>query len=120
MQTIRPYSPAGREANAPSRPSRPVAERRDGEEPSYSFLGGSAGFIFYWLAFALPFVVYGANTLFFLLYTWPFFLTLMPVSVLAGIAISMLLRGHVLLTLLLSGAVVICLFWLLFSFLTGW
>ena len=33
------------------------------------FLGGVSGFVFYWLAFALPFPVYGSNTLFFLLYT---------------------------------------------------
>jgi hypothetical protein len=120
MQNVSPYSNAGRPATEPSRPLRPAADRRESEEPSYSFLGGSAGFIFYWLAFAIPFMVYGANTLFFLLYTWPFFLALMPVSVLVGIAVSMLMRGNVLLTLLISGAVVICLFWMLFSFLTGW
>ncbi|MDT3252027.1 DUF3561 family protein [Serratia sp. root2] len=90
------------------------------EEPSYSFLGGVCGFVFYWLAFAVPFLVYGSNTLFFLLYTWPFFLALMPVSVLIGITLSMLLRGRLLLTLLLTGAIVLCLFWLVFSFLTGW
>lgn len=90
------------------------------EEPSYSFLGGVCGFVFYWLAFAVPFLVYGSNTLFFLLYTWPFFLALMPVSVLIGITLSMLLRGRFLLTLLLTGALVLCLFWLVFSFLTGW
>lgn len=89
------------------------------EEPSYSFLGGVCGFVFYWLAFAVPFLVYGSNTLFFLLYTWPFFLALMPVSVLIGITLSMLLRGR-LLTLLLTGVIVLCLFWLVFSFLTGW
>ena len=89
-------------------------------EPSYSFLGGVSGFVFYWLAFALPFLVYGSNTLFFLLYTWPFFLALMPLSVLIGITLSMLLRGRLILTLLLTGAIVLCLFWLVFSFLTGW
>ncbi|MHA7845419.1 DUF3561 family protein [Serratia sp. D1N4] len=90
------------------------------EEPSYSFLGAASGFAFYWLAFAVPFLVYGSNTLFFLLYTWPFFLALMPVSVLVGIAISMLLRGKPFLTLLTTGVAVICLFWLVFSFLSGW
>lgn len=44
----------------------------------------------------------------------------MPVSVLIGITLSMLLRGRLILTLLLTGAVVLCLFWLVFSFLTGW
>ncbi|MCF1612335.1 DUF3561 family protein, partial [Serratia marcescens] len=61
-----------------------------------------------------------SNTLFFLLYTWPFFLALMPLSVLIGITLSMLLRGRLILTLLLTGAIVLCLFWLVFSFLTGW
>ncbi len=68
----------------------------------------------------MPFLVYGSNTLFFLLYTWPFFLALMPLSVLIGITLSMLLRGRLILTLLLTGAIVLCLFWLVFSFLTGW
>jgi hypothetical protein len=90
------------------------------EEPSYSFLGGTSGFVFYWLAFTVPFMVYGSNTLFFLLYTWPFFLALMPVSVLVGITFSMVLRGRLILTLLLTGVAVTCLFWLVFSFLSGW
>jgi hypothetical protein len=68
----------------------------------------------------LPFLAYGSNTLFFLLYTWPFFLALMPLSVLIGITLSMLLRGRLILTLLLTGTIVLCLFWLVFSFLTGW
>ncbi|SUI39148.1 Inner membrane protein ygbE [Serratia marcescens] len=62
--------------------------KQEREEPSYSFLGGVSGFVFYWLAFALPFLVYGSNTLFFLLYTWPFFLALMPLSVLIGITLQ--------------------------------
>jgi hypothetical protein len=94
--------------------------KQEREEPSYSFLGGVSGFVFYWLAFALPFLVYGSNTLFFLLYTWPFFLALMPLSVLIGITLSMLLRGRLILTLRLTGTIVLCLFWLVFSFLTGW
>ena len=50
----------------------------------------------------------------------PFFPALMPLSVLIGITLSMLLRGRLILTLLLTGAIVLCLFWLVFSFLTGW
>ena len=46
-----------------------IDEQREREEPSYSFLGGVTGFVFYWLAFAIPFFVYGPNTVFFLLYT---------------------------------------------------
>ncbi|HEB0978629.1 TPA: DUF3561 family protein, partial [Yersinia enterocolitica] len=56
----------------------------------------------------------------FLLYTWPFFLALMPVSVLIGITLSMLSRGNVLITVGGAGIAVVCLFWMLFSFLTGW
>ncbi|MFC0228589.1 DUF3561 family protein [Serratia aquatilis] len=97
-----------------------IDNKQEEEERSYSFLGGISGFVFYWLALSLPFMVYGSNTLFFLLYTWPFFLALMPVSVLLGVAFSMLLRGRLILTLLVTGASVICLFWLLFSFLSGW
>lgn len=97
-----------------------IDEQQEREEPSYSFLGGVTGFVFYWLAFAIPFVVYGPNTVFFLLYTWPFFLALMPVSVLIGITLSMLSRGNVLITVGGAGIAVVCLFWMLFSFLTGW
>ncbi|HDL6963506.1 TPA: DUF3561 family protein [Yersinia enterocolitica] len=97
-----------------------IDEQREREEPCYSFLGGVTGFVFYWLAFAIPFFVYGPNTVFFLLYTWPFFLALMPVSVLIGITLSMLSRGNVLITVGGAGIAVVCLFWMLFSFLTGW
>lgn len=41
-----------------------IDSNREKEEPSYSFLGGVCGFVFYWLAFAVPFLVYGSNTLF--------------------------------------------------------
>ncbi|WP_114196020.1 DUF3561 family protein [Edaphovirga cremea] len=104
----------------PLEQSRPDNPAREKEEPSYSFLGGVAGFFCYWLAFSIPFLIYGSNTLFFLLYTWPFFLALMPVSVVIGITLSMLMRGNIWLTLLTTALVVICLFWMVFSFLTGW
>lgn len=97
-----------------------IAAQQEQEEPAYFFLGGISGFVFYWLAFAVPFMVYGANTLFLLLYTWPFFLSLMPLSVLLGIVFSILLRGHVVFTLLLTGIVVLGLFWWVFSLLSGW
>src|SRR5471030_1602232 len=92
----------------------------DAEDPSYSMFGGTAGFIFYWLAFAIPFVMYGSNTLFFFLYTWPFFLALVPISVLIGIAFSMLFSGNWWQTLLASGVAVMGMFWTVFSFLSGW
>ena len=88
--------------------------------PLHTSLRALLGALVLAAALAVPFVVYGSNTLFFLLYTWPFFLALMPVSVLIGITLSMLLRGRLILTLLLTGAIVLCLFWLVFSFLTGW
>ncbi|AHG21273.1 membrane protein [Chania multitudinisentens RB-25] len=90
------------------------------EEPTYFFLGGVSGFAFYWLAFAVPFLAYGSNTLFFLLYTWPLFLALMPVSVLIGITVSMWLRSKLFLSLGITGAAVIGLFWLVFQWLSGW
>ncbi|AVF37093.1 DUF3561 family protein [Rahnella sikkimica] len=97
-----------------------VTDSSDNEEPSYSMQGGFIGFVFYWLALAIPFLVYGSNTLFFLLYTWPFFLALMPVSVLIGIALSMFFRGNWFKTSVTSGICVISMFWTVFSFLSGW
>ncbi|WP_413739244.1 DUF3561 family protein [Sodalis sp. RH21] len=93
---------------------------RGAEEPAYGFWGAMAGFIFYWLAFAVPILLYGANALFFLLYTWPFFLALIPVSVLIGLIFSVLLAGRLLLMILCIGVSVFCLFWLVFAQLTGW
>ncbi|MFS2225396.1 DUF3561 family protein [Pantoea sp. B65] len=95
-------------------------DERDQDEHSWSFPGGVIGFVSYWLALAIPFLLYGSNTLFFFLYTWPFFLALLPVSVLIGIAFSLLLRGRLVWTCIATVLAVICLFWLLFSFLTGW
>jgi hypothetical protein len=62
--------------------------------------------------------MYGPNTLFFFLYTWPFFLALLPVAIVAGIALLSLLKGKLLLsitsTLLVVGGMFSALFfWLL-------
>ncbi|PKE29317.1 hypothetical protein CWS43_18020 [Rahnella sp. AA] len=97
-----------------------ITDSLDTEEPSYSMQGGFIGFVCYWLAFAIPFLVYGSNTLFFLLYTWPFFLALMPVSVLMGIAFSMFFRGGWFKTSVAGGICIIGMFWTVFSFLSGW
>ncbi|QKJ88428.1 DUF3561 family protein [Paramixta manurensis] len=99
-----------------------LARKKDSDQDdhAWSFPGGVIGFASYWLALAIPFLLYGSNTLFFFLYTWPFFLALLPVSVLIGITFSLLLRGHLVWTTVTTLLVVICLFWLLFSFLTGW
>lgn len=95
-------------------------DEREREEPSWSFPGGVVGFVSWWVALAIPFLLYGSNTLFFFLYTWPFFLALLPVSVLVGTATSVLLRGQLLWTMLITALLVICLFWLLFTLLSGW
>lgn len=98
----------------------PVTDSSDNEDPSYSMQGVFIGFVFYWLAFAIPFLLYGSNTLFFLLYTWPFFLALMPVSVLIGIAFSTFFGGGWFKTSVASAVCVIGMFWTVFSFLSGW
>ena len=106
--------------NAPVPRLAQTSDGAENEDPSYSMQGGFVGFVCYWLALAIPFWVYGSNTLFFLLYTWPFFLALMPVSVLIGIAFSMLFRGGWLITPAATGICVIGMFWTVFSFLSGW
>lgn len=91
------------------------------DERIYPSMGAIAGFSFYWLAFVVPIWVYGSNTtLFFMLYTWPFFLALMPASVLIGVFFSVIFKGNMTLMVLCSGAVIVCLFWLVFSLITGW
>ncbi|MXP49635.1 DUF3561 family protein [Pantoea sp. Eser] len=95
-------------------------DERTPDEPHSSLPGGIIGFVAYWCALAIPFLLYGSNTLFFFLYTWPFFLALLPVSVLMGIALNTLLRGQLLWTTIATVILVICLFWLMFAFLSGW
>ncbi|WJV56130.1 DUF3561 family protein [Pectobacteriaceae bacterium CE90] len=99
-----------------------ASHRRDEDtQVSYPFMGAIAGFSFYWLAFVLPFLVYGLNvTLFLMLYTWPFFLALMPLSVLIGVAYSILWQENTTLMILCSGITTVSLFWLVFALLTGW
>ena len=101
----------------------PMLARKDEstpDEPRSSLPGGIIGFLAYWCALAIPFLLYGSNTLFFFLYTWPFFLALLPVSVLMGIVFNTLLRGQLLWSTLVTVILVICLFWLMFAFLSGW
>ncbi|MTD28371.1 DUF3561 family protein [Erwinia sorbitola] len=92
----------------------------DREEPSWAIPGGVMGFVSWWVALAIPFLLYGSTTLFFLLYTWPFFLALLPVSVLVGFVVTMPLREHLICAALATVLVVVALFWLLFTLLTGW
>lgn len=60
-----------------------------GDETTWSLSGAAVGFISWLLALGIPFLLYGSNTLFFLLYTWPFFLALMPVAVVGCTLCSM-------------------------------
>jgi len=100
----------------------PVLVRKESpvpDDPSWSFPGGVVGFASWWVALATTFLMYGSNTMFFLLYTWPFFMALLPVSVLAGIAVSTVLRGQLVWTTLITIPFVLCLFWLLFRQIVG-
>ena len=53
--------------NAPVPRLAQTSDGAENEDPSYSMQGGFIGFVCYWLALAIPFWVYGSNTLFFLL-----------------------------------------------------
>lgn len=102
-------------------PVQAEKNERQRKESSWSLPGGVMGFIAWWIALAIPLMMYGSGTLFFFfLYTWPFFLALLPISVLVGVIISALLRGHVIWIALVTTLLTISLFWLLLSLLTGW
>ncbi|WP_414164681.1 DUF3561 family protein [Superficieibacter sp. BNK-5] len=89
------------------------------EETTWSFPGAVVGFISWLLAAGIPFLIYGPNTLFFFLYTWPFFLALMPVAVVVGIALYSLLNGKFLYTAVATALTVIAMFGILFMWLMG-
>ena len=56
------------------------------EDTTWSLPGAVVGFLSWLCALAIPMLIYGSNTLLFFIYTWPFFLALMPVAVVVGIA----------------------------------
>lgn len=89
------------------------------DEPTWSLPGAIVGFVAWLLALAIPFLLYGSNTLFFLLYTWPFFLALMPVSVVVGIALHSLLDGRLRYSCVATLLSVAAMFGLLFLWLVG-
>lgn len=89
------------------------------EETTWSFPGAIVGFFAWLLALAVPFMLYGSNTLFFFLYTWPFFLALMPVAVVVGIALHSLLDGKLLYSAVTTIFMVVTLFGALFMWLMG-
>lgn len=91
----------------------------DTEETTWSLPGAVVGFVAWLLALGIPFLLYGSNTLFFFLYTWPFFLALLPVSVVIGIALHSLMNGKLLYSIVVTLITVGALFGLLFLWLLG-
>ncbi|HEY4436726.1 MULTISPECIES: DUF3561 family protein [Lelliottia] len=89
------------------------------DETTWSLPGAVVGFASWLLALGIPFAIYGRNTLFFFLYTWPFFLALMPVAVVVGIALHSLLNGRLLYSTVITIATVVIIFGLLFLWLMG-
>ncbi|MBV7404222.1 DUF3561 family protein [Enterobacter sp. ENT03] len=89
------------------------------EETTWSFPGALVGFVSWLLALGIPFLLYGPNTLFFFLYTWPFFLALMPVAVVVGIAVHSLLGGKLRYSCLATVIIVATMFGALFMWLMG-
>ncbi|ENA0610083.1 DUF3561 family protein [Enterobacter bugandensis] len=89
------------------------------DETTWSFPGAIVGFVAWLLALGIPFLIYGGNTLFFFLYTWPFFLALMPVAVVVGIALHSLFNGRLLYSAVITIATVVLIFGLLFLWLMG-
>ncbi len=88
-------------------------------ENSWSLPGGIIGFVAWLLALAVSFWLYGSNTLFFFLYTWPFFLALMPVAIVVGYAGHSLLHRRLWLSCPLTCLVVMVMFGCLFMWLLG-
>lgn len=91
----------------------------DADNTTWSLPGAILGFIAWLLALCAPYLIYGSNTLLFFLYTWPFFLALLPVAVIVGVALHSLLHGHIIpsvVTILMSVAL---LFGALFLWLMG-
>ncbi|HCC0888733.1 TPA: DUF3561 family protein [Salmonella enterica] len=89
------------------------------DDAASSFPGAVVGFVSWLLALGIPFLLYGPNTLFFFLYTWPFFLALMPVSVIIGIALHLLVKGKLLFSMMFTLLAVGAMFGALFIWLLG-
>ncbi len=89
------------------------------DETTWSFPGAIIGFVSWLLALGIPFLIYGGNTLFFFLYTWPFFLALMPVAVVVGIALHSLMDGKLRYSIVFTLVTVGIMFGALFMWLLG-
>lgn len=81
---------------------------------------GRCGWFLSWLcALAIPMLIYGSNTLLFFIYTRPFFLALMPVAVVVGIALHSLMDGKLRYSIVFTLATVGIMFGALFMWLLG-
>ena len=89
------------------------------DETTWSLSGAFVGFVAWLMALGIPYLHYGNNTLFFFLYTWPFFLALMPVAVVVGVALHSLFNGKLLYSTFITIATVVVIFGLLFLWLMG-
>ena len=89
------------------------------DETTWALSGAFVGFVAWLMALGIPYLHYGNNTLFFFLYTWPFFLALMPVAVVVGIALHSLLNGKLLYSSFTTVMTVVAMVGLLFLWLMG-
>ena len=95
--------------------TEPLAPTYD--ETTWSLSGAFVGFVAWLMALGIPYLHYGNNTLFFFLYTWPFFLALMPVAVVIGVACHSLVKGRLRYTIVTTLATVALLCGLLFMWI---
>lgn len=89
------------------------------DETTWSLPGAVVGFVAWMMALGIPCLIYGPNTLFFFIYTWPFFLALLPVAIAAGIALHSLVKGKLLLSITFTLLAVGLMFGALFMWLLG-
>ena len=89
------------------------------DETTWSFPGAIVGFASWLMALGIPFLFYGSNTLFFFLYTWPFFLALMPVAVVVGVALHSIMSGKLFYSITATLLTVGAMFGALFMWLLG-
>ncbi|MGL5700746.1 MAG: DUF3561 family protein [Kluyvera sp.] len=95
--------------------TEPLAPTYD--ETNWSLSGAFVGFAAWLMALGIPYLYYGNNTLFFFLYTWPFFLALMPVAVVVGVAFHSLMKGKLIYTIIATLLMVAILCGLLFTWI---
>ena len=95
--------------------TEPLAPTYD--ETTWALSGAFVGFVAWLMALGIPYLHYGNNTLFFFLYTWPFFLALMPVAVVIGVAFHSLVKGRLRYTIVTTLATVALLCGLLFMWI---